>query len=143
MAFCFVILQNLPVQGYRSSAMKGRNQVPSRSPRNNGRNMIFTEPNMLDRSSHEHSHSQVPVDKSATVSSSDSSLPFSPHQNGHPNANGLFVLPEEVVEFEMVGHASGTSLSENSRTQRPVSSSPRTFSGTQRSQSALSREKDR
>ncbi|KAI3474770.1 hypothetical protein Pfo_029996 [Paulownia fortunei] len=121
---------NQPPQGYRSSAMKGRNQASSRA-------------NMPERSSHELLQPQVPVDKSVMVSSSDSYLSFSPRRNGYPNANGLFIQPEGVVEFELVGHASGTSLSEKSRQQRPVSSSPRTFSGMQRSQPALSREQDR
>ncbi|KAK6118205.1 hypothetical protein DH2020_047991 [Rehmannia glutinosa] len=128
---------NQSPQGYRSSAgIKGRNQAPSRSPRNNGRNMIFTDPNMLDRSTHELSQPQVRFDKNPMVNSSDSDLSFSPRRDGYPNVNGLFIPPEGVIEFEPVGH-------EKSRQQKPVSSSPRTFSGLQRSQSSLSREQDR
>ncbi|KAL0347557.1 UNVERIFIED_CONTAM: hypothetical protein Scaly_1771700 [Sesamum calycinum] len=130
-------------QGYRSSSMKARNHAPSRSPRTNGRSMIFREPNMLDRSSHESSQPQVRVEKSAMVSSSGSYPSFSPRGNGYPNANGSLIQPEGVVEFELVGHASGTSESEKNRKQRSVSSSPKTFSGTQKSRPALSREQDR
>ncbi|KAL0375436.1 UNVERIFIED_CONTAM: hypothetical protein Sradi_3459300 [Sesamum radiatum] len=130
-------------QGYRSSSMKARNQAPSRSPRTNGRSMIFREPNMLDRSSHELSQPQVRVEKGVMVSSSGSYPSFSPRGNGYPNANGSLNQPEGVVEFELVGHASGTSESEKNRKQRSISSSPKTFSGTQKSRPALSREQDR
>ncbi|KAL0338088.1 UNVERIFIED_CONTAM: hypothetical protein Sangu_1330900 [Sesamum angustifolium] len=130
-------------QGYRSSSMKARNHAPPRSPRTNGRSMIFREPNMLDRSSHESSQPQVRVEKSAMVSSSGSYPSFSPRGNGYPSANGSLIQPEGVVEFELVGHASGTSESEKNRKQRSVSSSPKTFSGTQKSRPALSREQDR
>ncbi|KAL8526491.1 hypothetical protein ACS0TY_015624 [Phlomoides rotata] len=81
---------NVPFQGYRPPIMKGRNPVHIRAPRNSGRNMMLTE---------------------ANEPSSDSYVPFSPHQNGYHNANGLYLPAEPVEEI-----------------QKPVSSSPKSSS---------------
>ncbi|XP_057806249.1 uncharacterized protein LOC131021175 isoform X2 [Salvia miltiorrhiza] len=126
---------NMSPHGNRSPGTKGRNQAPSRSMRHhNGRNMTFHDPNML------HELSQ-PVDKTlgASASSSDSYPTFPPHQNGHPKVNGVSIH-RESIEVELVGHPP---VSENSRPQRTVSSSPRTPSGAHKTQTALSREQDR
>ncbi|KAL7095141.1 hypothetical protein ACP275_10G005700 [Erythranthe tilingii] len=111
---------NQPPLGYRSSSMNGRNQVAAtRAPHMDGRSMIFMEGNMLDRSSNEVSQqNQVPIEKNV--------MSFSPH-----NGNGLYVQPEADID-ECGLENSG-----------PASSSPRTFSGMQRSQPAFSREQDR
>lgn len=125
--------------------MKGRTQASSRSPHNNGRNMIFVDPNMLERSSHEPSQPQVPIEKTLMVGSPDSYLPFTPLANGyHPNSNGLFIQLESILEFQLVGNPPGTPVSEKSRQPGPVlSSSPRNLLGVPRSQPALGREQDR
>lgn len=126
--------------GNRSPAMKVRNQALSRSPRHNGRNMTVQEPYILDRSSYEVAQ---PLDKTVVASSSDSYPTLPPHQNGNPNANDS-IIQREGIELELVGHASGMPVSENSRPQRTVSLLPRTaVPGLQRPQTAPSKEQER
>ncbi|KAL6508092.1 hypothetical protein OROGR_024287 [Orobanche gracilis] len=117
--------QQLP-RGYNrsSTSMKGKNQTPSNSAGCNGRNMIYPEPNIVERSSHELSQS-------------------SPYMDGYLNPNGLLIEPEGVFVFDLVEPAPGTPVSEKSRPQKPVSSSPRALLGMQRSQPSLTREQDR
>ncbi|KAL6568770.1 hypothetical protein OROHE_004454 [Orobanche hederae] len=113
-------------QGYNRSltSIKGKNQTPSKSARSNGRNMVFPQPNIVERSSHELSQ-------------------YSPYMDGYLNPNGLLIEPEGVLVLDLVEHAPGTPVSEKSRRQEPVSSSPRTLLGMQRSQPSLTREQDR
>ncbi|PIN08200.1 Polynucleotide adenylyltransferase [Handroanthus impetiginosus] len=102
---------NQPPQGYRSSSMKRR---PSRSPHNNGRSTIFQESHMLDRSRNE---------LSTPLVSCDSHPSFAPHADGCRNANGFFIPPEGVIQFE----SAGASVPEKGQLQRSVSSSSRTL----------------
>ncbi|KAL2479333.1 PAP/OAS1 substrate-binding domain superfamily [Abeliophyllum distichum] len=118
---------NQSPQGYRHSAVKGKNQAPLSSPRDNGRNVIFMETNLLDRNGHEQSQPQVLVDQSVNLGSSGIYQSFSPRGNGH--------VPV------------GTFSSEQNRQQSPASSSPQIPSpdspGMQRQKTALSRDPDR
>ncbi|KAL6574498.1 hypothetical protein OROMI_011783 [Orobanche minor] len=114
-------------QGYNrsSTSMKGKNQTPSKSARTNGRNMVFPQPNIVERSSYELSQ-------------------YSPYMDGYLNPNGLLIEPEGVLVLDLVEHAPGTPVSEKSRRQEPVSSSPRrTLLGMQKSQPSLTKEQDR
>ncbi|XP_022859264.1 uncharacterized protein LOC111380033 isoform X2 [Olea europaea var. sylvestris] len=120
---------NLSPQGYRPSAVKGKNHSPLSSPRDNGRNVIFMETNMLDRNSHEQSQPQylVAVDQSVNLGSSGIHQSFSPRGSRH--------VP------------SGNFFSERNKQQRPAPSSPQVRSpdspGMQRLKPALSRDPDR
>ncbi|KAL6520858.1 hypothetical protein OROGR_017427 [Orobanche gracilis] len=107
-----------------STSMKRKNQTPSKSDRSNGRNMVFPQPNIVERSSYELSQ-------------------YSPFMDGYLNPNGLLIEPEGVFVLDLVEHAPGTPVSEKSRRQEPVSSSPRTLLGMQMSQPSLTKEQDR
>ncbi|CAA2974686.1 Hypothetical predicted protein [Olea europaea subsp. europaea] len=118
---------NRSPQGYRPSAVKGKNQAPLRSPRDNGQNVIFTETNLPERNSHEQSQPQVLPDQSINLLSSGIHLSFSPHGSG-PTPSGTF-------------------FSELNRQQRSAPSSPQISSpdspGIQRPNPPLSRDPDR
>ncbi|KAK2981819.1 hypothetical protein RJ640_010336, partial [Escallonia rubra] len=105
---------NRSPQGYRPSAVKGRNQVPARSPRSNGRPMTFTE---------------SPVDHGDGISaSSEIQYSSSPLKKVHPNANGL-ILQTEGVEFGSVGPIPlGEPSTESSKQARTAASLPQTSS---------------
>ncbi|KAL2557578.1 Uncharacterized protein Fot_02317 [Forsythia ovata] len=135
---------NQPLHSYTPSAVKGRNQMASRSPRNK----IFTGQNMFDRNSHEPSQSEVLVDESVKLRPSDGPRSFSPGGNGHATVNGLVIQPEGGVGFGPVGHVPfGTPFLKSSRQQRPVSSFPQTPSpvspGMQGPKPAFSMDQDR
>lgn len=90
-------LQNRPHQGYRSLSVKGRNQAPARSPRNNVRAMTFTE---------------FPVDHS------DIHQSYSPRRKVQSTVHGLTLQNEGSV-----GHKP---LPESTLQEKPVSSIPQT-----------------
>lgn len=110
-------MQNRPPQGYRPSAVKGRNQVPAWSPRSNGQAFTFTE---------------FPVDQGGWVpGSSDVQHSGSPRRKVHPLVNGSILQPNGVVEPGLVRHipAGTPSLERSTSTQpRPASSLPQTSS---------------
>lgn len=137
-------LQNRPPQGYRPSMVKGRHQAGLRSPRTNGR-ATFTEMHTLERSFHEQPQPESSADQS------DVHPLFSPRGRGHRSSmTALVVQSEGVVEFGSVGLVPlGTSISERTRQEKPVSPPTRQTSpvspipGMQRSNSVFSKDLDR
>ncbi|KAL2509798.1 PAP/OAS1 substrate-binding domain superfamily [Forsythia ovata] len=117
---------NQPPHGYRAS-MNVRNRVTLRSPGNNGRNMIL-ETNVDDRSSHDISQFQVPIEQSGVKRGAcDSHQSFSPCVDGHPNVNCLATQSEEIAGFGEVGCVPfGAFMLGRSRQQRSVTSPPQT-----------------
>ncbi|XP_009763963.1 uncharacterized protein LOC107798277 [Nicotiana tabacum] len=135
---------NRPPQGYRPSMVKGRHQAGLRSPRTNGR-ATFTEMHTLERSFHEQPQPESSADQS------DVHPLFSPRGRGHRSSmTALVVQSEGVVEFGSVGLVPlGTSISERTRQEKPVSPPTRQTSpvspipGMQRSNSVFSKDLDR
>nr|GMC81837.1 uncharacterized protein LOC109159045 [Ipomoea batatas] len=101
-------------QGYRPSAVKGRNQAPVRYHRANSWNGgMFTETQTLERNWHDLPQPQSGVDRSEIHQS------YSPHGREYPNTNGVASHPEAVIEFGTVGHVTPVSpSSERSRQQK-------------------------
>lgn len=109
--------------------MNVSNQVTLRSPRNNGQNMMLVTNVVDDRSSHEISQSQVPVQQNGVMHGAwDSHQSFTSRVDGHPNVNCLAFLPEEIVGFDEVGRIPfGALLLERSWQQRSDTSPSRTL----------------
>lgn len=84
---------------------RGRNQVPVRSPRNNGRVVtVGTENGLVERSSRDTAQAQISIHKGNGKSGSADDPSSSPRRKAHANANGSMHVPERFVEFGSMGH---------------------------------------
>ncbi|KAA8517527.1 hypothetical protein F0562_017843 [Nyssa sinensis] len=108
----------------KPSSLRGRNQAPVRSPRNNGRTVTPMEANLAVKSSHELSQAQLPLDQGGErCGSSDTHQSGSPGGRLQPIVNGLILQSNGLADFGSVGQLPmGAPLLESSRQPNHASS---------------------
>ncbi|KAK9289522.1 hypothetical protein L1049_007677 [Liquidambar formosana] len=115
----------------RSLTARGRHQAPVRSPRNNGRAIMPSETNLIEKSSRELSQAQSPIHQGGGKPVfSDFPQLDSPGPGGkaYPSANGTMLPSEKGVEFGSLGNLPmGAPLLENGRQPNPGSSLSQDF----------------